>query len=80
MAKLVTLEEARHRLRRAGVTGPELARSLHVSTRTVRLVLSGHLKGHRGEAHRVAVELGLKDGVSGGGLSPIEAYRLAGAR
>ncbi|MEW6693276.1 MAG: helix-turn-helix domain-containing protein [Pseudomonadota bacterium] len=64
MAKQVlSLEEARARLRRAGISARALARELGVHQSTVSEVLRGRHKGVRGDAHKVAVALGIKEGV-----------------
>jgi hypothetical protein len=41
----------------------------------VHHVLSGKVKGRRGEAHHIAVALGIKDGVPGG--KPSDYAKLA---
>ena len=63
MADCVSLEEARGRLSRIGKAAADVARELGVSKGTVRGVLEGRFKGTRGDAHKVAVALGLKDGI-----------------
>lgn len=63
MTHSTSLEEARARLSRIGKTAVDVARELGVSKQVVRGVLSGKFKGTRGDAHTVAVALGLKDGV-----------------
>lgn len=55
--------EALTRLREAGLTIPEWAIANGFSTSTVKAVLYGHNKGLSGEAHRVAVALGIKSGI-----------------
>lgn len=57
------LEAARAHLRRIGKTAADVARELGVSKVIVRGVLDGRFKGTRGDAHKVAVALGLKDGI-----------------
>jgi gp16 family phage-associated protein len=80
MSKVLTREEARARLRRSGRSLLEIAREQGVSEQVARRVLSGRLKGHRGDAHRIAVALGLKDGViAPPGMSATEALQMAGA-
>lgn len=49
--------------RRRGLTVTAWARSIGVHPRTVYEVLAGRKKGHRGDAHKVAVLLGIKDGI-----------------
>lgn len=63
MSTSITLEEARSRLSRIGKTAVDVARELGVSKQVVRGVLDGKFKGTRGDAHKVAVALGLKDGL-----------------
>ena len=63
MSSRITLEEARNRLSRIGKSQTDVARELNVDWSTVQGVLSGRLKGARGDAHKVAVALGIKDGV-----------------
>lgn len=63
MATTVSLEEARSRLSRIGKTMGDVARELGVSKVIVKGVLDGRFKGERGDAHKVAVALGIKDGM-----------------
>lgn len=71
----------RSRFRRVGVTVPKVAREMGVHPETVRRVLKGKLVGNRGDAHKVAVLLGLKDGVvTPEGTSAVEALRMAAKR
>ncbi|MFN3676808.1 MAG: hypothetical protein ACK4TC_12580 [Sphingomonas pseudosanguinis] len=63
MSALITREEAKTRLSRIGKTAADVARELGVSGAIVRGVLDGTLKGAAGDAHKVAVALGMKDGV-----------------
>lgn len=63
MSKSIDREEAKARLSRIGKTQTELAHELNVDWSTVQGVLSGRLQGTRGDAHKVAVALGMKDGV-----------------
>ncbi len=53
----------REALSRLGKSYSDVARELGVDRTVVRGVLLGHLKGERGDAHKVAVALGIKDGV-----------------
>lgn len=62
MPKLVTLEEVNAALERTGTTASQIAAELGVDAYVVRGVLSGRLQGRWGDAHRVAVLLGLKEG------------------
>ncbi len=80
MPELVSLEEARERLTRIGKTVADVARELGVSHSIVRGVLSGKFKGAHGDAHKVAVALGLKDGIIVADGMPIsEAMKAAAA-
>ena len=63
MAETINLEEARARLSRIGKTAVDVAKELGVSSQIVRGVLRGDFKGERGDAHKVAVALGIKDGI-----------------
>lgn len=58
-----TIAEVKAEMWRRGETASDWARKHRVSTETVRGVLCGRIKGRNGEAHKVAVLLGLKDGV-----------------
>ena len=58
-----TREEARKELDRQGISVAEWARRNDVDQSTTYQVLYGTKKGRRGEAHRVAVLLGIKEGV-----------------
>lgn len=76
----ITREEARARLSRIGKTASDVARELGVSKLVVLGVLDGRFKGTRGDAHKVAVTLGLKDGVIVDDRLPIgEAMKAAAA-
>lgn len=78
MGNLIGLEEARARLTRIGKTTVDVAKELHVPVGIVRGVLQGRFKGTRGDAHKVAVALGLKDGIVVGDGTPfVDAYRAA---
>jgi gp16 family phage-associated protein len=57
-----TIDEVRAELARAGINVSEWARTHGFARMTVVDVLRGHRQGLRGEAHRVAVALGLKVG------------------
>ena len=63
MSESLTLKEARERLVRIGRTASDVARELGVSKQVVLGVLDGRFKGTRGDAHKVAVALGLKEGI-----------------
>lgn len=60
---LLTREQARQKLDQMGLTGSEFARMYSMSPDTVNGVLDGRKKGQRGEAHKAAVLLGIKDGI-----------------
>jgi gp16 family phage-associated protein len=62
MTKQHNLEAIREALSRIGKSHSDVARELGVDRAVVRGVLYGHLKGARGDAHKVAVALGLKQG------------------
>ncbi len=80
MSKCLSLEEARSRLTRMGKSAADVARELGVSNEIARRVLDGRLKGDRGDAHKVAVALGLKDGIIvADDMSISEAMRTAAA-
>jgi gp16 family phage-associated protein len=63
MTQVRTVDEVRRDLERRGKTIRQVAREIGVSDRIVYEVLRGRFKGRRGQAHRAAVMLGLKDGV-----------------
>lgn len=70
----------RDRLSRIGKTAVDVARELDVPVATVRGVMDGRIKGDRGAAHRVAVALGIKDGVIiSDDMSISEAMKVAAA-
>lgn len=56
-------EAARQRLADLGITAKDWAEQHNLSPSTVYAVLNGQKKCLRGEAHRAAVLLGIKDGV-----------------
>lgn len=58
MSKRTT--DAVQKLREAGKTVPQWAKENGFPVRAVRAVISGHNKGHYGQAHKIAVALGLK--------------------
>ncbi|MBA5956214.1 DNA-binding protein [Pseudomonas lactis] len=62
-----TYEQARHlardALERRGQTVKDFAEQHLLNPSTVYAVLSGQNQGRRGESHRAAVLLGIKDGV-----------------
>ncbi|MGT3071974.1 DNA-binding protein [Pseudomonas putida] len=62
-AVLVTPEQARAELDRRGMSIAEFSRINRLNKNLVSDLLNGRIKGRRGEAHRAAVLLGIKDGV-----------------
>lgn len=58
----------------AGISQAEWARTHRVSLQAVKDVLRGKSTGTRGEAHRVAVALGLKHGVT---VASVKAFKPA---
>lgn len=58
----MTLEEVKADLRRRGLTQKQFAKQHNLNYRTVLAVMNGTNKGNYGEAHKVAVALGLKQG------------------
>jgi len=58
-----TIEQVKADFRRRGVNVSQWARNHGVGRMAVVDVLRGVRKGHRGEAHKAAVLLGIKDGV-----------------
>ncbi|WP_017937004.1 hypothetical protein [Zestomonas thermotolerans] len=63
MTHVRTIEEARRDLERRGKSIKQFAREIGVSERIVYGLLQGRFIGRRGQAHRAAVLLGIKDGV-----------------
>ncbi|MFK3970183.1 DNA-binding protein [Pseudomonas sp. NPDC087358] len=63
MPATVTREQARADLERKGISIAEFSRQHELNKNLVSDLLNGRIKGHRGEAHRAAVLLGIKDGV-----------------
>lgn len=59
----VTPEQARAVLDRKGMSIAEFCRIHSLNKNLVSDLLNGRRKGRRGEAHRAAVLLGIKDGV-----------------
>lgn len=59
----VTPEQARAALDRKGMSIAEFCRVHSLNKNLVSDLLNGRRKGRRGEAHRAAVLLGIKDGV-----------------
>jgi gp16 family phage-associated protein len=68
---------ARAMFSRVGYTIPQFAKELGVHPEMVRRVLWGMVAGKRGQAHKIAVALGIKDGVIvPEGTDPITAIRM----
>lgn len=63
MPATVTPEQARADLDRKGISIAEFSRKHELNKNLVSDLLNGRIKGRRGEAHRAAVLLGIKDGV-----------------
>lgn len=63
MPATVTPEQAREALDRKGMSIAEFSRQNGLNKNLVSDLLNGRIKGRRGEAHRAAVLLGVKDGV-----------------
>ncbi|HAF56012.1 MAG TPA: hypothetical protein DCL01_12590 [Thauera sp.] len=63
MLQMKTIQEVKAEMTRRGETAADWARKHGVSAELVRGVLRGSLKGRIGEAHKIAVLLGVKDGV-----------------
>lgn len=73
-----TRKKALDQLRDAGLSIPQWAAANGFSVATTKAVLYGHSKGLRGEAHRVAVALGIKSGVvvSAKGYQPVRRTKV----
>ncbi|MDR6956587.1 gp16 family phage-associated protein [Pseudomonas brassicacearum] len=63
MPATLTPEQARAVLDRKGISIAEFCRQYELNRNLVSDLLNGRKKGRRGEAHRAAVLLGIKDGV-----------------
>lgn len=63
MPATVTPEQARADLDRRGISIAEFSRKHDLNKNLVSDLLNGRIKGRRGEAHRAAVLLGIKDGM-----------------
>lgn len=63
LAQPLTISQVKSRLKKAGISHADVARELGASPAIVAGVLAGRFKGRSGEAHKVAVALGLKSGV-----------------
>lgn len=60
----MTTEEVKESFNQRGVTFADWAKEHNFSYRSVINVMNGANKGRRGEAHRIAVALGLKKGAA----------------
>jgi gp16 family phage-associated protein len=58
----LTPEQARAQLDRAGISIAEFCRTYSLNKNLVSDLLNGRKKGRRGESHRAAVLLGIKQG------------------
>lgn len=58
----LTSDQAREKLDRIGMSIAEFCRRHDLNKNLVSDLLNGRKKGRRGEAHRAAVLLGIKDG------------------
>lgn len=63
MSPIKTRAQVRAEFDRTGTSVAEWARTQKVSQSLTYQVIRGEKKGRRGEAHRIAVLLGLKDGL-----------------
>ena len=65
MKQIYTPDEIRKEFAKKGLSISEWARSKGYSTSLVYQVLTGQKKALRGQSHRIAVSLGLKEGEHG---------------
>lgn len=56
-----TVEQAKARLKANGVTIKAWAEENGFPVTSVRAIISGHNKGNYGQAHKIAVALGIKE-------------------
>lgn len=63
MPATLTLEQARAALDRKGISIAEFSRQHTLNSNLVSDLLNGRKKGRRGQAHRAAVLLGIKEGI-----------------
>lgn len=61
-SKLLSIEDVRQRFDAAGVSVSDWACAQGLNPAVVYALLSGRVRGRRGQAHRAAVALGLKKG------------------
>lgn len=73
MPTLLSPEQARAALDRKGMSLAQFARLHGLNKNLVSDLLNGRKKGHRGEAHRAAVLLGIKEGEAASPSSPTPA-------
>lgn len=66
----LTPEQARAVLDRKGISIAEFSRQNALNSNLVSDLLNGRKKGRRGEAHRAAVLLGIKDGTVPATVTP----------
>lgn len=66
MAQLKSPEQVRADFSRRGVNISQWAKEHGLTRQSVFAALNGSTKGRRGDAHRAAVLLGIKDGVIDG--------------
>lgn len=64
MKAIKSREQVRKQFNRVGMSVAQWSRKHGVSQSLTYQVLSGEKKGLRGEAHRIAVLLGIKDGIA----------------
>jgi gp16 family phage-associated protein len=64
MRQVKTREQVRKQFNRVGMSIAEWSRRHGVDQRLTYQVLSGEKKGLRGQSHRIAVLLGIKDGIA----------------
>lgn len=62
MCKLKTVEEVRRDFDRKGITFADWARANDIQIPAVYNLINGRTRGARGDAHRAAVLLGIKEG------------------
>lgn len=64
MRSIKSREQVRKQFNRVGLSVAQWSRTHGVSQSLTYQVLRGDKKGVRGEAHRIAVLLGIKDGIA----------------
>lgn len=74
---LRTVDEAKAWLDRHGISVSEWARAHNFHPTVVFAVLSGRARGRRGQSHRVAVALQLKEAASSNELSPLADVQMS---